>query len=325
MVLLDDSSNAHATLGDRSAAPAYYVGDHGRARLTESQGKLVGVVVAVMARYSAGIAAVLAGSRPRASLRSVWSHSSVQAREVLENAPAFLQPPGASVGSATRTADPSARRLEAAALSPSSPGSDGADPTRPSRGKCNAALTMTVGGNRSTRISSENSISLFNRREPGSWVTLVGTKTGRPMRGRWAWVLLALTLAAGMAACGASPGNLVPVSSPGSVTPSAAAGSVSARTAARSGRAAFPLPNYQPSKVVIETSGGLELNSIDSVSKVTSFYMNALKSRHWRIIYISKSAANTNIAAMRGTTGLSISISRAGPAGTSVIVTTCLC
>jgi hypothetical protein len=73
------------------------------------------VVVIVMAQYSARIAAVLARSLPRASLRSVWSHASVQAREVLENAPAFLQPaPGghrrASAGSASRTADPSARR-----------------------------------------------------------------------------------------------------------------------------------------------------------------------------------------------------------------------
>jgi hypothetical protein len=40
MVLPDDSSHACATLGDRSAAPVDYVGDHGRARLTENQGKL---------------------------------------------------------------------------------------------------------------------------------------------------------------------------------------------------------------------------------------------------------------------------------------------
>lgn len=145
------------------------------------------------------------------------------------------------------------------------------------------------------------------------------------MRKRWAWVLLALTLAAGTAACGASRENLVPPSSPASVMSSAAASTVSARTAARSGRAARPLPNYQPSKVVFEAPGGVQLRTIDSVNKVTSFYMNALKSGGWRIVYASKSAANTNIAAMRRTSGLSITISRADPGGTSIIVAKCVC
>jgi hypothetical protein len=144
------------------------------------------------------------------------------------------------------------------------------------------------------------------------------------MRKRWAWVLLALTLAAGTAACGASRENLVPPSSPASVM-SSAASTISARTAARSGRAARPLPNYQPSKVVFEASGGVQLRTIDSVNKVTSFYMNALKSGGWRIVYASKSVANTNIAAMRGTSGLSITVSRADPDGTSIIVAKCVC
>jgi hypothetical protein len=42
-VLDDDRWRAHAALGNRSAAPVY-VGDHGRAMLTENQGQLVGVV-----------------------------------------------------------------------------------------------------------------------------------------------------------------------------------------------------------------------------------------------------------------------------------------
>jgi hypothetical protein len=145
------------------------------------------------------------------------------------------------------------------------------------------------------------------------------------MRKRWAWVLLALTLAAGTAAWGASRENLVPSSSPASVMSSAAASTVSARTAARSGRAAVALPNYQPSKVVFEAPGGVQLRTIDSVNQVTSFYMNALKSGGWRIVYASKSAANTNIAAMHGTSGLSITISRADPGGTSIIVAKCVC
>jgi hypothetical protein len=145
------------------------------------------------------------------------------------------------------------------------------------------------------------------------------------MRKRWAWVLLALTLAAGTAAFGAIRENLVPPSSPASVMSSAVASTVSDRTAARSGRAAVPLPNYQPSKVVFESSSGVQLRTIDSVNKVTSFYINALKSGGWRIVYSSKSAVNTNIAAMRGTTGLSITISRADPGGTSIMVAKCVC
>jgi hypothetical protein len=145
------------------------------------------------------------------------------------------------------------------------------------------------------------------------------------MRKRWAWVLLALTLAAGTAAYGAIRESLVPPSSAASVMSSAVASTVSDRTAARSGRAAVPLPNYLPSKVVFEASSGVQLITIDSVNKVTSFYMNALKSGGWRIVYASKSAANTNIAAMRGTTGLSISISRADPGGTSIKVAKCVC
>jgi hypothetical protein len=61
------------------------------------------------------------------------------------------------------------------------------------------------------------------------------------------------------------------------------------------------------------------------VNKVTSFYMNVLKGGGWRIVYASRSVANTNIAAMRGTTGLSITISRADPGGTSIIVAKCVC
>jgi hypothetical protein len=142
---------------------------------------------------------------------------------------------------------------------------------------------------------------------------------------RWVWVLLALTLAAGTAACGASRGNPVRASSPTPVAPSAAASTVAARTAALSGRTALPLPNYQPSKVVSETSGGVQLSSTDSVIKVASFYMNTLKSRGWRIVYSSKSAANTNIVAMRGTAGVGISIGHADPAGTSITVIKCDC
>ena len=135
-------------------------------------------------------------------------------------------------------------------------------------------------------------------------------------------VILALTLAAGTAGCSASRGSpAVPVPSPISVTASAAA----ARTVARPGRVAGSLPNYQPSKVVSEATGRIQLSSIDSVSKVASFYENALKSRGWRIVSNSKSAAETSIVAMHGNTGVGILISRAHQAGTSIAVLQCQC
>jgi len=93
---------------------------------------------------------------------------------------------------------------------------------------------------------------------------------------RWVWLLLAVTLAAVTAACSASRGSRsVPASSP----TSAAANTVAARTAAQSSITALPLPNYQPSKVVSQTVGGVQLSSTGSVSKVASFYENVLKSR----------------------------------------------
>jgi hypothetical protein len=74
-------------------------------------------VVTVMARYSADIAAVLAGPYPKASPPGTWSWASIQAQEALENASAFLRtaPPGAGRPGRRRAADPAARRLDAAA------------------------------------------------------------------------------------------------------------------------------------------------------------------------------------------------------------------
>jgi hypothetical protein len=74
-------------------------------------------VVTVMARYSADIAAVLAGPHPKASLPGTWSHASIQAQEALQNASAFLQaaPSGTRRSGYRRAADPVTRRLDAAA------------------------------------------------------------------------------------------------------------------------------------------------------------------------------------------------------------------
>lgn len=139
---------------------------------------------------------------------------------------------------------------------------------------------------------------------------------------RWIWVLLALTLAAVTAACSADRGN---PSVRASYLTSAAASTVAARTAARSTKTDLPLPNYQPSKVVLQTVAGVQLSSTEPVSNVTRFYENVLKNRGWRIISSDKNAANTNLVAMRGTTGISITISRANPADTSIVVAKCIC
>jgi hypothetical protein len=142
---------------------------------------------------------------------------------------------------------------------------------------------------------------------------------------RWVWMLLALTLAAGTAACSSARGNSpVPASAPTPVRPSAANAAV-VLTAARSGRTAVSLPNYQPSKVISEAAGRIQLSSAGSVSKVTSFYENALRSSGWRIVYDSKTAAQTSIVGMHGTTGVGILIGRAGQAGTSIAVVRCQC
>lgn len=140
------------------------------------------------------------------------------------------------------------------------------------------------------------------------------------------WAILALALAAGVGACSTGGGNpAAPALSPSSATPSAASSTAAARTVARAGTAAGSLPAYQPSKVVSETSGGTELSTADSVSKVTRFYENALKDGGWRVVSTAKTAAKTTIVAMRGRNGVGILISSAVPAGTSISVVLCAC
>jgi hypothetical protein len=142
----------------------------------------------------------------------------------------------------------------------------------------------------------------------------------------WAWAILALTLAAGTTACGASGGNpAIPAHSPSSATPSVAASTAAARTVARADSVVDSLPRYQPSKVISEAAGHIQLSSTDPVSKVASFYKNALKSRGWRILSAGKNAGSTDLVAMLGSTGVGISISHADPAGTAILVLQCDC
>ena len=83
----------------------------------------------------------------------------------------------------------------------------------------------------------------------------------------------------------------------------------------RAGRHGRRLTAAQPAiEVVSETSGGTELSTADSVSKVTRFYENALKDGGWRVVSTAKTAAKTTIVAMRGRNGVGILISSAVPA-----------
>lgn len=142
----------------------------------------------------------------------------------------------------------------------------------------------------------------------------------------WIWAALALTLAAGTAACSASGGNpAIPAHSHSSARPSAAVSTAAALAATPGDKAVDALPHYQPSMVVSEAAGHFQLTTIASMSKVASFYKTALKGRGWRILYAGKNAGSTDIVAMLGTTGVGISISHADPAGTAIVVLACDC
>ena len=140
------------------------------------------------------------------------------------------------------------------------------------------------------------------------------------------WAILALALAAGVGACSTGGEIRRPqLSLP--VRPRHRLRQAPLRPA-RSRGPARPQANcqaYQPSKVVSETSGGTELSTADSVSKVTRFYENALKDGGWRVVSTAKTAAKTTIVAMRGRNGVGILISSAVPAGTSISVVLCAC
>jgi len=81
------------------------------------------------------------------------------------------------------------------------------------------------------------------------------------------------------------------------------------------------LPRYQPSSVVSDTTGSLQLTSPDSVQKVTAFYDKALTEGGWSIVSTSKTAYSTNITARRGSTGTTLSISATG-SGTYISLVT---
>jgi hypothetical protein len=82
------------------------------------------------------------------------------------------------------------------------------------------------------------------------------------------------------------------------------------------------LANYQPSTVVSESGGHTQLTSPDDVSKVTSFYQNALQQGGWSISSTAKTASSANFVAHKTGEGVTVAISTMGPAGTSISIST---
>jgi hypothetical protein len=95
--------------------PAEGLRETARAGQVQEVTRSMAGVLTVMARYSADIAAVLAGPYPKASVPGTWSYASIQAQEALENASAFLRTAPSGIGrpGRRRAADPLARRLDA--------------------------------------------------------------------------------------------------------------------------------------------------------------------------------------------------------------------
>lgn len=133
--------------------------------------------------------------------------------------------------------------------------------------------------------------------------------------------LLALVVAVGLiAGCGSGKTTVVTV--PGKTTPAKSSPGVSTSTPSTSPRTSSgSLPRYQPSTVVSEAAGSLQLTSPDSVQQVTTFYDSALSDGGWTIISSSKTGYSTNITAKRGSTGTTLSVSSTG-SGTYISLVT---
>jgi hypothetical protein len=127
--------------------------------------------------------------------------------------------------------------------------------------------------------------------------------------------VLAVGLVAGCGTVKVTPTSTT--TSPSTTSPSASSSPATSSPATGS----TTLPRYQPSSVVSDTPGSLQLTSPDSVQKVTAFYDNALAQGGWSIVSSSKTAYSTSITAKRGSTGTSLSISSTG-SGTYISLTT---
>ena len=124
-------------------------------------------------------------------------------------------------------------------------------------------------------------------------------------------------LTAGLAAgCGVGVKTVVPEKTK---SPSSSPG-VSPDPEAPGSDDSASLPRYQPSTVVSDSGGSLQLTSPDPVAKVTAFYDEAL-AQGWTIISSSKSGFNTSITAKKGNVGTSLSISTTGSGSYISLVT----
>ena len=92
-------------------------------------------------------------------------------------------------------------------------------------------------------------------------------------------------------------------------------GSSSATDMSATGR----LPDYQPSTVVSKSEYSTVLRSSDRVSKIGTFYQNALAAGGWHVASSSMGPFHESFTAYRGHEGASISVySRWGGSGISI-------
>jgi hypothetical protein len=133
-------------------------------------------------------------------------------------------------------------------------------------------------------------------------------------------LVMAALVAVVCAGCGSStttpttpktttPAKTTPSTTPRSTIPSSDSSSSST------------LPQYQPSSVVSQATGSLQLTSPSSVQQVTAFYDNAIARGGWTIVSNSKTAYSTNITATRGHVGTTLSVSSTG-SGTYISLVT---
>jgi hypothetical protein len=106
-------------------------------------------------------------------------------------------------------------------------------------------------------------------------------------------------------------------STPGTAPSSAAESQPSSQPAAASGVAI-----YRPSTVVSQTGQHTLLHTPDSVAKVSAFYERDLAAAGWHTVSHNAVAASTNLIVRKGSAGASISITKAGPAMTTISITT---
>ena len=143
--------------------------------------------------------------------------------------------------------------------------------------------------------------------------------------------VVAAFAAVGLTAC-AAPGG-IPAATV-TVTQAAPAGQASAAgssttaapraesnggTSAAEASATGKLPDYQPSTVVSKSEYSTVLTSPDRVSKIGTFYQNALATGGWQVASNSMGPYHASFTVYRGHEGASISIySRWGGSGISI-------